>query len=393
MENTVLSAYVPATDADSLEKRVAKLNKSLARHGVAVEEVSRETIFINDVATLEVGFSIPELDTGYNYVGNVTQKDGVLSLFSYNNVPLKDFKDIRENACSVCGKKHSKRTNMFIFEKDGELVNVGSSCSANYARFNVSAVYKMLFGFLGKNNQESLNENFGESYETFNMKDVILRTMEAYEKSPVYRKKDYYGGDQGTAGDVKIVLDQIEFLTVQGKEIPEVEVDTRLKAKIATKLVDRYFKEIDDNNNFLFTFKETIYQDGEMVSVLPRKALARMVFAIYSAMKQEKQARLAEKNKDLEFVGEVGASLETELSLQELKEFQSNQFSYYGTTSFLAKTLDRDGNHVSFFTSSSKVLDALEGTKGFVKIKGTVKDHKQFGTIPATTLNRVKVVK
>ena len=383
MNNETLSAYVPVSEVKTLEKKVVKLNKTLSKHDLSVSEISREMTFVNDVATYKIDFSIPaSIETGYKYVGNITHKDGIFSIFSANNIPLKDFVNIRENRCSVCGKKHSNRTNMFIFEKEGQLVNVGSSCSSTYANFNVTSVFNALTKFSSSNSIDNLDGSYSEAYETYNVTDVLCHTMAHIDKNASYEKM-IYGQQNGSSYYVRESLEN---------KTAEIDPIIMIKSIIAKKLVVKYFRDIDDKNNFLFTLRETIFKNGEMLDVIPKLALGRMVYAIYDAFKQEKIERLTDKNKTLEFVGNEGEEVIIELKNIEMKNFTSNAYSYYGTTSTLAKNVDMSGNNVSFFTSSNKILEALR-TNEYVKVKGIVKEHKMFGTIPVTTLSRPKLQK
>ena len=383
------SVYYPETAQFEFDKAIGKLNKALARHGVVAEIGDKELQFLqNNVPVYKVDLSIPAVDTGYRLKGTVTFKGGVLSLFGVNGFSLKDFENIRERACSVCGKKHGKRTTMYVFEKDDELVTVGTTCSKNYANFNVSSVYRILGNFFDSYSKEGVGHGpMSDHFLTYKTSDVMKVLALSHSNNPVYEKK-VYGYTSGTTGMVQQYLRQ--------EKLPEFDVDAVLKAKVAGSLLKKFFATINDENNFLYTLNKTLFVDGtdQLVEEIPQRGLGRIVFAFYSAMKQQKNELLAKKNKDLTFIGSLGDKIELALQLVETKEFHSNQFSYYGTSSTLAKCLTEDGNHVSFFTASNKVLGTLEENKnGFVKIGGVVKDHKQFGTVPVTTLSRPKVAK
>jgi len=387
MEN--LKVYFPETAEKEYEKRLASLNKKLARHSVSVVESSRELKTIG-VPVYEVELSIPVLDTGYTYKGTVTFKEGVLSMFGVNGLSLKAFEDIRNNPCSVCNKKHNARTKMFIFEKDNEMVSVGSSCASQYAKFSVDSVYKILGNFFQSNSVEELRQSkMSDHFLTYNTSEVMKVIARAHSDNPSYQKKEY-GYTYGTTGVVKDGLNEL-------KKTPsyEFDVDVVLKAKVAKGLLKKFFAEINDENNFLYTLNKTLFVEGseEMVDEIPQRGVGRLVYAFYSAMKQQKNEIARRKNADKVYLGDLGQKLAVSVKLLETKTFTSNQFSYYGTSSELVRVETDEGQSVSFFTSSNKVLTALSKDT-FVEVEGTVKSHQEYGAgNKTTTLNRVKVVK
>ena len=374
MQNSTLSALVAVGSETAYGKRLSTLNKRLNKYNIQVTETNRETILVDGVAVNKIDLTLPVVKTGYTPVGTIINKEGVLSLFSTNNVPLKDFTDITENACSVCGKTHSKRTKMFIFKKDNKLVSVGSSCSTNYVDYNISSVYKLLSSFSAEYNEEAFTEQRYNGGIFIDVDDILLSCVRCN------KIESGYVANNVTIERVKEVIKTSKKATKS--ELAEIE-------NIKTAMKTMFCDNVDSNDNFLYSFKETLYIGNNLVNAISVRGIGRVIYAVYATITKmnTKPAVIST------YIGKVGEVLKVNnFNVIEVKSYTTNSFSYYGTTSYLVKGQDENGNHISFFTTSNKVLDKIDETKTF-NISGNVVEHKEFGKQKVTCMKRVKLIK
>lgn len=385
--NTVenLEAHYPMDAKPLFEKRVAALKKKLTSMGVNLIEGPTRTELLSGVKTNVQRFHVAYGESDLKYVGRVTNQEGVLSMFSVDNTSLKDFKDVNEQTCVVCNKKHGKRKHIHVFKKDDELITVGSTCTKKYVNVDVQKLTNALESFTQRNNVETLTKNYKGYYDTVSTQQVLMATIKAHSINNKYVKDNGFYGYNEQTPTKQLVENNMEYYK-------NPEPTDLIRAKVTKGLLKEYFNNVDESNNFKFTMKETLFNEGELLERIPYRAMGRLVFAIYEAIK----LKHSELNPSLsEYVGTLGEELTTELKLISMKDYTNYNFSYYGSTSTLIKMEDRDNNIVSFFTSSNKVISAVETLNDdeFIKLKGMVTAQKKYGRDETTSLKRVKVVK
>lgn len=304
-------------------------------------------------------------DKSYNYIGTVTVKDGARLVNCRDERYLEYFGDkFRENVCDHCGTIR-KRNSYCLFESDGNVIQIGSTCVEKY--FGIS-VEKYL-NAVGDLYEVVRDEPEWEEYagvrsnadggipfdELARMTDMVTNGFKFWRKSD---------DDFSTMGEIREMVKGCDY---------EYAAHERT---ISREEVVKYW-ESKKESSFKLNVLELMKRD-----YCTAFGLGIYVYAIYEAGKDkftEKCEKVSELN---EHFGNVGDKIVREMVLDKVSSFDG----MYGTT-YVCRFHDLDGRKFVWFASNCPDIDC--GTK--VSIKGTIKKHDEYEGKKQTVITRCKI--
>ena len=105
---------------------------------------------------------------------------------------------------------------------------------------------------------------------------------------------------------------------------------------------------------------------------------------------KENKIREEVKNKGIGFVGTIGEKIITDLILDKCFVFYNN-YSYYNDCSYKYIFHDIDGN-VFVWSTSKELDDCADNDRCIIKVKGKIKEHREYKGIPQTILTRCEIL-
>lgn len=309
---------------------------------------------------------IKKNDRNYNYLGTVTVKEGVKLVNCHDEKYLEYFGDkFRENVCDHCGTIR-KRNAYCLFEADGKVIQIGSTCVEKYFGIAVDKylnamgdVYTVVKDSPEWNDFVGVRSNAdgGISFdEIARMTDMVTNGFK------IWRKSD---------GDGISTTDEIREM-VKSCNYEFASHERTIKREEVVK-----YWEGKPQSGFKLNVLEMMKRD-----YCTAYGLGIYVYGIYEAGKDkftEKSEKVGELN---EYFGNVGDKIVREMVLDKVSSFDG----MYGTT-YVCRFHDADGRKFVWFASNCPDIDC--GAK--VSIKGTVKKHDEYDGKKQTVLTRCKI--
>jgi hypothetical protein len=393
--NETVTFEFPHYMAEEFETTLEKVNKKLRRIKGTTDitvleqnEYRKEVDNYKFVEFIKTTVSLPVSvkHRGFEYVGTVSTKDGVQTIFAPNN---DNIADVNTQYCDHCNTNRKRNVvHVFNHEKKGR-TTVGSTCCKEFFGLDLHKALNIFKGFLTLClDMDYDEEQYCASRSTYGFfrQAVYAATLLAYNENNSYSKGDYYNGIPSTADFVKDMLNDNGF-----------HRDIKRNARNSAEVIP--FKDLDEllvatygnldpkASNFNSNVANALFCQGILREFIPFKAVGLIVWAIYNALNKKAKAENTAKKVNAH-IGNVGEKIvANDATLRFVKEMGS--FSYYGPTSYLL-TFDTPNGQVKTF-STNKTLTGLE-IGATVNLTGKVKSHEEYKGFKSTMLNYTKVV-
>ena len=401
---TVEKIDIPKYKISYLQEKITKLNRKAVKLGC--EEMvltidNEHTIEYNEhpisgrillsplvveMVTATLNFEIPSIK-GYSLVATLDIFPGenenkvLISAVPEKTVPV-EYQSKNEIHCDHCGWKRNRHHSVLL-EKDGEYIEVGSTCVKDFFdgndprgfMFYASLKFEEIIGSL-KDDEDMVGGYGGRQIWSFGLKEVLSVTSAVIRKFGWLSKgKAYENGGEATAYKVfENVNPSADFIKYHKDElvIPD-EKDIE-----ASEACIEYFENLDaEDNDYLLNC--TKIAD---LGYVPYKYLGFACSMIPSHYRVLHEAEEKKNTLPSEFVGELGDRIK---NIRVKVLFTKNIETYYGLST-LYIFQDALGNIMKSFYSGSKWEYDKDDE---ILITGTVKKHETYNGKKNTMLNRV----
>jgi len=320
--------------------------------------------------TYNVDFPELYIIDGYEYLGGLTNSDGMITWFAKDeNTDLHDKVD--ENIifkCHHCNKTIRSRKNRLFFKREnGEIVSFGVKCAENYFGFDVftklkraSIAWGNLFGEGGYGGVYYDTEHIHDKYMDFclnwfgrNNGFVSQKKAEEYGKSSTTTNLFYYCPPHGKLKpEERAEID--DFWDTN--PLSEKEMDD-MKAKIYD-----FYEKREVESDFDRNLKNLFEMKGSKAGLL--------VYGVFNYFKEKELLEAKEKKFVSEwFEGEEVENLK--VVYKSIRWFETA----YGAQAIV--TLESDKHTFKWFTSSG-LLERFEEGNEYIMTKATVKKRDEY---------------
>ncbi len=297
---------------------------------------------------------------------------------------------LAENVCEHCGKKINSRQAIFIIQApNGKLMQIGRNCLDAYIQVSalelleevakITDLYESGFADTMDDDGFPFHESKIELVDYLRIASSMINKLGyANSKSQL---------ENNTTPTYQQVYDYVEYWNTGRNEIfprvKEMYEDVEFQSYDDTLAMIEYAKANLSNSEF----------DRNLRSILNIKFIdsdfkakhydAMIAYLPMWVIKHKSQSAEKASVGSSQFVGNVGAKIETNATVTMIKPFESR----YGITT-LVKMIDASGNILTWFASQE-----ISGSKvgKTVKITGTVKSQEVYNNEKQTTLTRCKM--
>ena len=347
-----------------------------------------EPIYV-DFTTVEVTLPASVKHKGFEFLGTVSHKDGVKTIFTID--PKTNLADVEQTTCDHC-KSSRKRNHVHVFLRKGEFFTVGSTCCKEYFGLDLHKALTIFRGFITLISNYD-NDDYCRGIRGVyghDVKEVIHCTLLAYNANSAYSKGDYYGGIPSTAGLVKNAMDGA-FAHENRAELAKA---ARVASTVITpdellKLLDATYGKLDPKaNNFNSNIVNALYSGSELRGFIPAKVTGLWIWAIYNALNKEAKAVAVAKapKKVNAHIGKIGDKVTITGEVKLLKNCGS--YAYNSPVSVLV-TIDTPDGQVKTFSTAGWVDSVNVGDT--ITLNGTVKKHEDWKGFKSTMLTRTGI--
>lgn len=417
MEKFVHQMFV--SKKGEFEKKIAHLNNILKKHGkepfkyhyenehheeieftyhtkgeaYALDEKRKCVILVCNVV-IEGEVLVKKDDKNYRYLGSVRFDDGVKQSYCKDKDYEWAFLNFREGICDHCETKRTNRKSYFLFEADGKVFQVGSTCVKEY---------------LGIDSVEYLRcaENTFISISDCNDDDWFMDGKASFSDSiGVSYSLAYSFVDFATKGFSKWVK------ASDGDNSMYATIHDQSSVMVVRNLISAFFSggEIYEGHNPiqltreeciaywksqpLTTFTDNIINALSADGTHPR-TLGTYCYGIYGAVNARIKAQMEkveDTSKPCEF--EVGKRVNIKGKVISIKEYEvEDTYSYDGgfVTRYSVNFQDEDMALYHFNTGSASFSGIKEGDE--IEIRGKVENAKEYKGVMYTGLNLPKCVR
>lgn len=380
---------ISLTSFDSLAKKIARLNKRLAKKNLPLitytsekeihtfkelfDEIVLKHYDFNPSWAIEIiNFNITSdvknwiIESGYEIVAVIDHNENIV----HNFVEDADVEEFRERrVCDHCHTKRNRSKSVILRDESGKFIQVGTTCLSDFVNADVDDLVNGMalcaedFRFTERDAESFYGGSFRENYIHYELSEAIPVIHRAI-------KKDGFAPSSSGMASTKYlaykVLNYEERLNVK-KE------DTEVTPKII-----EWMSSLENTSSF----------NGNLIQIAKNgyvsyKTLGFLCAAVNSYLSESIKKEIKKEIKS-EHVGNVGDKITVEVILTKVSYFDS----FYGMMAFYIFT-DTDGNVFVWKTANDIKYEI--GDK--FTIKGTVKEHSEYRGVKQTILTRVKTVK
>lgn len=388
-------------------KKYAKLGQELRIVGTREEVVMESRViggkeFEEEIHITHIEIERPSIDVrpGVVFWGTISLTHGTKTIYRTEECPDDVVLAELELICDHCNVNR-KRNKYFVFQEDGRLMRLGSTCVQPYFGLNLERILKCFDGIMDGLG-EPVPQGGGRRDLGWGLGELIIGTEYVCAK-----------GKWIPAG---VSSNAIRSILIQSWRHPHEDaskkfiafcrsqVDTRLR-DVESILEEKYKDPQDDFGwgiyNALFTRENgEDASQGRLRSRIASKASGLACFAIYQALfgdyrrrGEKKEETPAPSNNGKGHIGNKGEKVTLKV-----KATQSREIDTEWGGAILIGFEDEKGNRIKWFYSgrelyfTRKEFSRRVEDGGFFTIQGTVKKHGEYRGEPETHLTRVKVL-
>lgn len=378
------------------QKKINRLSKKANKFGLPSIEVNTlgekideygrwlDVQLVHEKIVSEEGWvliaKIEKTDQGNNVVTNTYGHEGV------NDIPSKYLES--NNECEVCKRKHFRKRSFIVKNiHTGEMRQAGSTCLKDFVGYDIEKV-SLYYDEI----DDSFRDPFGiEGLRSIDVFDLLTIAIDEIKEN------GYIRADCKTARPTKeVVLNEYSKMNVfrynvtPTNEVNIKELDNFLKRKEELtediqKMID-YFKS--DSFRATTEFKERV--KIAYASVVDGKAPEKFAgFFISSVLAKDKVDEIEERKAlDCQYFGKVKDKFQINNAKVLLIKYIPSNFngSYLYTFDY------KEGDTTYTFVWFSSVYYENVRKGDIVTLKGTIKDHKEYGEVKQTVVTRCKII-
>jgi hypothetical protein len=395
---------------DEVQKRAKRLKVSpivvevghpyMGKWGAKVEGIYGTEIKEIDCTVIDVTLSwgddlkLPSEHKLLAVLENVEGHSFVTSLVENND--FSEYRTHNFKRCDHCGHKRYRKKAMVIDYEGKEMV-IGSSCIVDYLGYDpVNALHSATllkdFRLLCEYDEEIYGVRdrfFGD-----NIRNLVENTVMALSMT----NWSYIKYDQmSTMSRVYSMYQAHGYVEFNKDYTPLVD-----------KIMERYdaltdkLKKDEDLSNFeykLAVLNKIGFAEDKNMNVI----IGSVGGMIKGLIKAQENAKRGES----EYIGSIGDKVELDIEVTRVHVYEDHNFSYYGDTKFIISGFANGKDKFTWFTGYNagfnsglvvneyveEIGENVESpAKGIIKIKATVKQHKDDKYGISTVLTRVKKV-
>lgn len=360
---------------EALGKTLARLAKKTVKKGgvpATLEIVRSVPIQINaaqvlPVYVIRVQGTLPKED-GYSLVCSIEHTLAGNIVRATPGFYDEDLSRVRtlENHCGHCNKKRLRR-NTYLLQKEGEEIQVGHNCLADFLRSEVAASIVSYYDALEIVTKEPLDFDFHGGPLGFSL-DYVLSTAHREVSRYGYRTTDK---EHSTKSMVLRALAR----PLGGKPDKDWQDAQPTEEDFAKVPEIKEFVQGMDGSDYAHNLKVAL----ELPCVEP-KHVGLVASAVGAFYREKSKVKATARN---EFYGAVKDRCDLDLTLQKKREFDTN----FGPVSFYLFE-DKEGRTFLWKTGAQD-LDVGDRVQG----KGTIKKHETYQGICQTVLSRCRFTK
>ena len=377
-------------DFDKLQKRINRITKKLDRHGLKwdfeiLEENVREVEIIDyrNPEGLPISQFVPKrLGTELVKVTSYRFNMEVLKIGDYETVAVIDHTTEGENVihnftdetisekyrtidsiCEHCNSNRRRNKTILLKSLDtGEIKQVGTTCVKDYTGIDATSVLSIYTDIYNICLEDEPYIEYGSTggYATYvETIDYLTACIEIIE-SVGYKKEE----TKYNAWDLAI-SNRIDF-----------------KYRDTAEKIIEYFGNKDFNNDFLRNTKIYLTEKYTRINGI----IAYAYLAYKKQLEYDKQKDTNNHNSS-EYQGDVGQRKDFTLTYSHHVSFMTN----YGVQ-YIYIFVDDNGN--VFIWKTAKWIDDkyTEENKEKIRLKGTIKEHKEYNGVKQTVITRCKIM-
>ena len=333
-----------------------------------------ENDHINHV-TVKTGYTVIEVvDVEINFPTYKLGEYTVIAVLEHGNdnknlvYPCGDYEVPKhyftaKGICEHCNTNHKRVKTIVLKDKNNNYKQVGKACLKEYTGvedYNIASAYEALNCII-----EDSNANYGW-YSEAPVNTKYTETVDYLAKCIHYIKKNGYLKDK-----TKYEACEFDYTDLTTADYNDADA-----------VID-FFKNYNANNDtFLNNIKVAVTNE------YTRKVNGFVAYA-YIAWQKEveriaREAKKAEEAQTVEYFGEVGDKFTVEVTGRIITGYAT----MYGWTNIIEF---KDNNNHVFIWRTGKDIDVDDNGIWTGTLRGTVKEHSEYGGIKQTVVTRCKV--
>lgn len=319
---------------------------------------------------------------GWTFVASLEWDDNaqanIIRSFGRDSVPTEYYTRIE---CDHCKRARARKHTILLKNEAGEYKQVGRACVKEYTGYDVNSYLSLLGSFqsldeyLEKLTIQSCGNNISHDWKTEAILDLTCNLTRRYgyvgRKDINYDEYSYAPDNETTAQVV------YHFYTARGGAISweryVYETPTEEDKALRNKVIEFVQSLRDEDGDYQHNLKVLI--SNEFVE---SKNAGLVVSAVGFYLREKARAEREVAQSQSEFVGHEGDKIEITAKLHTVGSYETQ----FGTTYIY--TFNVDGNEFVWKTGKA-MRDDVE-----ITIRGTIKQHKEFGGVKQTELTRCR---
>lgn len=401
--------------ADTLQLTIPEWNKqkfqkyihSLERKGlkVDVKEIGPTIQTVDGIdyrcTDYEISTEILYAENGWEFIGTIEHKSGGNIIRKIKNVKVSKRYETAPNECEHCHTIRNRIDTYLVRNTEtNEFRQVGKTCLRDYTGLNpaICAVAMSLERELAamEIDEDEVIRGGSGVYGSFIGFDAYLVKRIAYAeiKKNGYRKN--------TEENARGVVTHSTKSVVRNLYYSRGEVDMASDAEIAE--VDEWVKNLDTNNNDYFRNASIAYNENYLeyrdiplvVSLISCYFRDKQIQSEKAAREKARQAGV-QASQEAGYAGEVGDKIEFEVVSDRIL-WVNDPYTYGARITHTHRITDTQGHIILWTTGNVYEMNEAGWTDNNgcfvagIKIKATVKSHKEFRGELQTVVTRGKVL-
>jgi len=382
---------IPDVNLPHLQEKIKSLNKRAKKLGcnpatLSVIKTEWETVtdelgnevypFRRLYYTVEVTGSVPKLN-GWTFAAIIepTSAGNLIKLVPpVEDIPKQFYQ--REAFCEHCNKKRTRKEVFVLFNEEGQWIQVGRNCLADYLGSESAEDLAEQAEWLSQISREAYSaedEGYLGKTQINNTEPIVgfLSAVALMTRTYGFKSKKKHEFESTADTAWLYVKDKIfrEEETSRGIIIEKKDI------KLAEQAL-AWAKSIEPATNF-----EHNLQIIASLDIVDREkiGIAAYIIQAYINAKTQEATKYIKRH-----VGEIGQRVTLVVRITGVLTFPPRE--WWESTRHLVKMVDENGNILAWWTATSP--DWID-EKGEVTIKATVKEHSYHNGIAQTILTRV----
>ena len=367
---------------DEFKNKFNKIVAKAEKYGVATPSYTIKETEIDyegiDVEVYEIEITMDEVIRigEYELVG-INQ----LNVNEYIFTSLTDVvvpKEIQTKyICEHCNTNRKRKIYYIVQnQKDKSFKVVGSSCTKEYLGIDINTFHSKITRIMDDLSEFSSRKI---NIQTIRVENVLTNLIAIYKLN-----EDLLTYNYSTYKDwLKSFMYDLTIGNAYNQEVEDVEIYIKQHKEELHKEVQEVLNELDkmqDDNEYIFNLKKILIGKEFM----NKKFVSYILYSymlVHNRIKARRRREMKANKNSNEYLGTVGDKIELGVTVEKVLKFEG----YYGTTCMNILT-DEQGNTLVWSTGR-----ALEEGKEY-KLKGAIKEHKEYKGTKQTILTRCRVI-